>query len=261
MKNGLDAVKRYRARLTRYVDIMRENAGDYKLKEFCELRKLDMNSVKEAGIFYINEPTEMLIPEFFDEVRDFGVIAMNNRPIYNERYVIPIRDLSGQVMGMVGYKHGVVEKYMYATPKYFMRGDAVYGLENFKDILDSGYAIIAEGIMDRVRIKSLGFKNSIATCGADKSWERMLLFSGIKKCIFIPDRDRAGMNTDYHWKSDTMLRILLPDTFKDIDEFASQNDRTAEFCQEILEDAAEYLNTDMVEGMKETIDIKKLLQV
>lgn len=256
-----EVVRNYRKRFTAYINELRNNSDEKMLEEFAKLRAIDVQAVKDAGIFFIGDPAEMLLPEYIDEVRDFGVIAINNKPIYTGRYVFPILDEEGLVKGLVGYKPGLMEKYMYATPKYFNRGDAIYGLENMQDVLDSGVAVVAEGLMDRLRIKSLGFKNSLATCGADKSWERMLIFNGIKKCVFIPDRDRAGVLTNKHWKSETSLRILTPRPFKDIDEFARQNERTSEFCKEVIERAIEYIQFEMTPGSNKEIDIEKELQV
>ena len=254
-----DNVKRYRARLTEYVKELRDRSDDAWLEDLAKLRKMPVEVFKDAGIFYIKDQVDMLLPEFIDEVRNFGVIAVNGRPIYNERYVIPIYDMDGYVQGMVGYKYGVQDRYMYATCRYFNRGDAVYNRGCFAKCIHDGYAVIVEGIMDALRVKSFGIENVLATCGADKSWDRMLMFSSIKRCVFIPDRDRAGHLTKSHWNSETQLRILLPKPFKDIDEFASQNDMSADYCKETIENAIEYLLESMPQGRREEVNLDKVI--
>lgn len=258
-KTPLLEVENYRKNLTGYVNTLQENAGDYMLDTLAEIRKIDVGVLKEAGIFYISDPAEMLVPEYIDNIRDFGVVAMNNRPVYTGRWVIPIYDIKGYVMGMVGYKTEVTEKYVYATPKYFNRGDAVYGLQQIDKCIEQGFFIVTEGIMDAIRVKSLGFDNVISTCGADKSWERLLMFSGLKRGIFIPDRDRAGLGTNKHWKSETMVRLLLPLPFKDIDEFARQNETTENFCKDLLGGLCKYIRDEMPTGKFEEIDISRIV--
>ena len=86
----VNEIKVYRQELTDYVNILRENADDSKIDELAELRNMDAKIFRDAGIFFIDKQAEMLVPEYIDRVRDFGVIAVNGKPIYNERYVIPI---------------------------------------------------------------------------------------------------------------------------------------------------------------------------
>lgn len=254
----IDAVVRYRKALTDYVETLQNNAGDNMLRELAEIRNFKLDTIKKAGIFYIDDPAEMIVPEYIDQIREFGVIAMNNRPMFTQRYVIPIYDANGLVMSLVGYKYGVNEKYMYPNTKYFNRGDALYGLQDIDKCIEVGCTIVVEGLMDKIRVNELGFNNCIATCGADKSWERVLTFSGLQRCIFIPDRDRAGMLTKSHWKCDTMARLLLPCQFKDIDEFARQNNSTESFCKDLLSSSIEYITGSMSRGSSEEIDIASL---
>ena len=256
-----EEVRVYRQELTDYVNILRENADDSKIDELAKLRNMDAQVFRDAGLFFIDKQAEMLVPEYIDKVRDFGVIAVNGKPIYNERYVIPIYDTSGLVMAMVGYKYGVTERYMYATTKYFNRGDAMYGLENFVEATNAGYGIIAEGIMDALRLRSFGIKYAFSTCGADKSWDRMLNFDLLKRCIFFHDNDRAGKLTEKHWHSDTELRFIIPKPFKDIDEFARQNDTTLEYCKDLVLGAVDYINKTMVPGQRERIFLEEVVEV
>lgn len=253
-----DRVYEYRELLTNYVNQLKNNAGDYMLEELAEMRKLKSDTIKNAGIFYIKDPAEMIVPEYIDSIRDFGIIAMNNRPMYTERYVIPIYDTLGMVMALVGYKYGVNEKYMYANTRYFNRGDAIYGLECIDKCIEAECTFVVEGLMDRIRVRELGFENCIATCGADKSWERMLVFHNLNKCVFIPDRDRAGMLTSKHWTCDSMARIILPTQFKDIDEFARQSSSTEQFCKDLLTESYKYMVNEVNAGCNEEIDVADL---
>lgn len=257
----VNEIKVYRQELTDYVNILRENADDSKIDELAELRNMDAQIFRDAGIFFIDKQAEMLVPEYIDRVRDFGVIAVNGKPIYNERYVIPIYDTSGLVMAMVGYKYGVTERYMYATTKYFNRGDAMYGLENFVEATDAGYGVIAEGIMDALRLRSFGIKYAFSSCGADKSWDRMVNFHLLKRCVFFHDNDRAGRLTEKHWKSDTELRIIIPNPFKDIDEFARQNDMTLDYCKELATWAVKHITGTMVAGQRERVFLEREIGV
>lgn len=256
-----DKVLQYRKEFTSYVNELRENSDADKIVELAEMRNIDVQVLRDAGIFYIADQAEMILPEYFDKLRDFGVIAVNNKPIYNERWVIPIHDAKGYVMSLVGYKPGVQERYMYSTTKYFIRGDALYGLENLSDCINYGAVVVVEGIMDALRVRSFGTKYVIGTCGADKSWDRMLAFNGISKCLFIPDQDRAGSLTKDHWVSKTSLRLEIPKPFKDIDEFARQNETTLSFCKDMVLGYLQYLKEEVPEGYRGNICVSKELGV
>ena len=137
----------------------------------------------------------MIIPKYIEHLEDFGVISpTNKKPIFNNRWVIPIKNEKGLVQNLVGYTPDAHERYIYGTALYYRRRDTLYGLENLYLAYEMGYAILVEGITDAIRLKSLGYRNTFAMCGTHKS---DYILRQLNRCrhgvIKIPDRDNAGL--------------------------------------------------------------------
>lgn len=177
--------------------------------------------VAQSGIFYIGNMVEMLLPEFMSELYDFGVIsATNNKPIFTNRWVIPILDTDGYVQSLVGYSPDAKERYIYGTGKYYRRNETLYGLENLNRAYAEGYAFITEGITDTLRLRSLGYWNTFAMCGTHKTQFILQQLNRLKYgVIWIPDRDAPGKKAERHWVVNKSITLRTPIQFKDCDEF------------------------------------------
>ena len=135
----LNNLQEYTKSLTDYTMELKERAGDKKLKEFSEMRKFSLDIIKESDIFYIGDATEMLLPWHLWQIESYGVISpTNKKPIFHNRYVIPIKDIHGNVLNLVGYSKEADERYIYGTAKYYRRRETMYGLENLEAAYDLG---------------------------------------------------------------------------------------------------------------------------
>lgn len=221
---SLDAViaaeRHYHNSLTSYVEALRRRSNKEKLAELAEFRQLPLEAIEEAGIFYIGGMAEMILPSYIDKIQSFGVISnTNNKPIFNDRWVIPIKTQEGLVDNLVGYSPKADERYIYGTAEYYRRRETLYGLENLELAYKLGYAVLVEGITDAIRLRSLGIKNSFAMCGTHRS---EFIMQQLNRCrygiIRIPDRDEAGKLTEKHWKTNRYVTIHISLHYKDSDE-------------------------------------------
>lgn len=216
----LKAKERYTEELTEYVNKLRTKTTDEQLSVYAAMREIDISAVKKFQMFYIGSPAEMLLPNYIDRVVDFGVISStNNKPIFSDRYIIPILDTSGKVLNLVGYKKDADERYIYGTSKYYMRTDTLYGLENLELAYKMGYGILTEGITDAQRIRSLGYPNCFAMCGTHSSDYITAQLSRLKYGIIrIPDRDKAGLRALKGWKHRRTITVYVSYGNKDADQ-------------------------------------------
>ena len=252
---GVDAsindMETYIKRFTAYVKELQDRAGDRMLAEFCTIRQFPMELVKELGIFYIGNATEMLLPTYLSEIEDFGVISpTNRRPIFHDRYVIPIKDIHGNVLNLVGYSKNADERYVYGTSKYYRRRETMWGLENLLYAYDVGYAIFTEGITDAIRIRSLGYPNTFANCGTHKS---DFIMKQLNRCrygiIKIPDRDAAGQRALKKWQCNRSITLNSFVAYKDIDEMCSDSADNIEIVKEYLEICVDWIKSQEHRGM------------
>lgn len=257
---GRKEMQSYTAALTAYTSELRRMSDDRMVKRFCELRDMPEEAVREAGIFYVESQASMLLPDYIDRLKDFGLIAKaNNKPIFDQRWVIPILDRYGMVLNLVGYKPDAADRYIYGDAAYYRRADTVWGMENFSIAYRLGWGIVTEGITDALRVRSLGYKNAFARCGTRKSLivnRQMNRFRyGI---IRIHDRDRAGDRTRSHWITNRYVTLNTPLMYKDTDETcyisdtASREERESnrEWLKQYIDGCAEWLMQQEHRGLQ-----------
>lgn len=247
----LDRVK-YEQLLTTYVTELQNRGNKEKLKEFAELRGFKLETVENAGIFYIGEMAEMLLPSYIDVIQHLGVISETNyKPIFRNRWVIPIKNENGLVRNLVGYSPSADERYIYGTSKYYRRRETLYGLENIQLAYNMGYAILTEGITDTIRLRDLGYPNSFAMCG---TWKSDFIIKQLNRCrhgvIRIPDRDDAGLRALKGWNYNRHITIMINLQYKDIDEMCRQGEENQEWVKSYIDDCINWIISDEHNGEK-----------
>ena len=229
MQNTAEALKikeNYEDMLTDYVSILKGRSDKNKIKELADMRNIPIEAFEEADTFFIGEMGEMLLPNYLKELKTFGVISnTNNKPIFHNRWVFPIKTVSGKVQNLVGYSNAADERYIYGTSKYYRRRDTLYGLENMELAYKLGWAVLTEGITDTIRIRSLGIKNTFANCGTHASLQILTQLNRLRNGIIkIPDRDVAGREANKGWKVNRSITIQPFLKYKDIDEMLREDE-------------------------------------
>ncbi len=245
----IDIKNDYESSLSEYTYILKSRSDKTKLKELAEFRKIPIEELESSKIFYIGSMVEMMIPKYIDRLKDFGLIAdTNNRPIFNNRWVIPIHNQVGKVMNLVGYSPTENERYIYGKARYYRRKDSLYGLENLNLAYKMGYAILTEGITDTIRLRSLGYKNSFAMCGTHNS---QFIMQQLNRCrygvIKIPDRDKAGIQAEQGWKLNRAVTLKVSLEYKDIDEMLRHSENIPLF-KEYMDYCIDYIQKGQHRG-------------
>lgn len=243
MVTEYNTLRNFYQRFTQYTKVLSSMCDKDKLKEFAEIRKMPLKAVQEAGIFYVDNMAKMIIPDYIEQLNDFGVISENNnKPIFNERWVIPIKESRGMVQNLVGYTPYADERYIYGTAKFYDRLDTLWGLENIGIAYSAGYAIVLEGITDAMRVRSLGYPMAFATCGTGK---RVNSFKILNRCrygiIEIPDRDKAGDSNRKNWTPNRSVLINTPLNYKDSDETVRESEDGAEWLKQYIDMGIDWL--------------------
>lgn len=254
LKSVLDNQDTYCNALTDYVNELRIRAGDRMLDRFAEMRQFSMETIKENDIFYIGDATEMLLPSYIDKVESFGVISpTNKKPIFHNRFVIPIKDIDGRVLNLVGYSKDADERYVYGTAKYYRRRETMYGLENLEMAYDLGYGILTEGITDAICLRNLGFKNTFANCGTHKS---EFIMKQLNRCkhgvIKVPDRDAAGNKAAKRWNCNRSITLNTFIAYKDIDEMCKSSVENRELIIEYMNICIDWIKSGEHRGYNTT---------
>lgn len=240
----------YEGELTSYTSALRSRADKKRSLDFAKLRGFSEEVVERLGIFFIQDMVHMLLPEYIDKVESFGVISeTNKKPIFNERWVIPILNQDGLVQNLVGYSPEANERYIYGTAEYYRRRETLYGLENLNLAYDMGYAFLTEGITDTIRLRDLGYPNSFAMCGTHNSY---FILQQLNRCkhgvILIPDRDDPGLKALKQWKLHRSITLFINFLYKDLDEMCKDPDNI-EWFKECIEHCVTWLKLDQHNGV------------
>lgn len=209
-----------KAKMTEYTTEMFNRQSKERLQELAEFRNFNIDTLISKEIFFVKKPLELMLPDYAECLKDFGLISnINNKPIFHNRWVIPIRDVDNKVINFVGYSPEFNERYVYGESKIYLRRDTLYGLENLHTAYRKGYAILCEGITDAISLNNLGYDTAFANCGTYRS---TLGINQLNRCkygvIKIPDRDKAGSKANEEWNFRKYVKINVPIQYKDIDE-------------------------------------------
>ena len=242
----------FEKKLTEYTEALRKFKGDKGAEMFSELRGFPLDIVKQCGIFYIGEMTELLLPQYLDKVKDFGVISpTNNKPIFRNRYVIPILNEKGLVENLVGYSKESDERYIYGKALYYRRKDTLWGLENLNLAYEMGYAIVTEGITDAIRLRSIGYPNSFAMCGTHESEYSMRLLNRCRHGVIrIPDRDDPGLRALKGWEVNRHATLYVCAKYKDIDAMCSESQENVAWAKDYIDACIKWILTSEHKGRK-----------
>lgn len=243
MHDSLACMENYLDRLTAYTKELYDRSNKDKVKELSELRKIPLSVLEEAGVFYIDRQSELLLPRYIDDLKDFGLISSsNNRPIYNNRWIFPIKNADGKVLNFVGYSNTEDERYVYATGKFYSRTDVLYGLENINEAYKLGYAIVTEGITDSLAVRGLGHKNVFAWCGTSHSTFKIKQLNRCRHGVIrIPDRDIPGERMKKVWDFNRYYTLVTMAGFKDSAEMLENGDEYVEYYKACLECSIDWI--------------------
>lgn len=113
--------------------------------------------------------------------------------VYSGRFVLPVKDVKGNVAGFVGYDKFETPKYLDSRNfGYKAKASMLYGMENMEKFYRDGYVIITEGSMCKLWLQEQGF-NSLATLGSYLSpYVIQILRRFGRRCFVFPDSDEAG---------------------------------------------------------------------
>ncbi len=212
-------------------------------RKYLEDRGINNDIIREFNIGLATKFKDELYKLFTkknisnDILDSLGLIYINNTDVmdfFNNRIIIPIEDLKGNVVGFSGrIFNGEKESAKYINTKetvIFKKGQILFNYHNAKNaIRDEKYVIIVEGNMDAIKLSSSGIKNVIALMGVALSKEQTEILKKLKvPVILMLDNDSAGLNAtlkngEILKKADIDVKVVRLTGEKDPDEYIRAN--------------------------------------
>jgi len=165
------------------------------------------------------------------EITASGLVRRGDRSIYDffrDRLIVPIRDVSGNVVAFGGRDLGDSPAKYINSPETaaYKKSRVLYGLFEARDAMrKQQFAILVEGYFDLMRCFDVGVENVVATCGtALTEQQAMLIKRYVPEIVVVYDGDEAGIRAAV--KSIGILsaagltvRAMAPPDGKDPDDY------------------------------------------
>lgn len=121
---------------------------------------------------------------------DLGLSTPGGIFLLMGRYIVPVRDMLGNIIALIGWYNQEDKKYVTTPSRLFSKECLFYGMEQFKDGIGKPFVIV-EGIFDSISVRSLGLR-CVAMMGITPSRYKSELFNLMGKVLAIPDGDKEG---------------------------------------------------------------------
>jgi DNA primase len=198
------------------------------------------------------------VSELGDKAEELGLLTKDGEFILNDRYIIPVYDIQGNLVSMIGY-YSDYKKYITVSSPYFSKNVMFFNIHNAYELSwkeYNGVVFLVEGIFDCLSLRSIGLP-AIATMGSTVSKEKAELLKFFKKVVAIPDDDATGRKAlnrydKKGWKvppNTTMVKLIGGEVdfngtklhCKDMDNFVSwyEPDSVREMLLELAESREE----------------------
>lgn len=199
--------------------------------------------LKEIGVFKCDSISDisLIFPDLTNErLRQFGLLTEQGDYLLAGRYVLPIKDIQGDIIALVGWHPlGGTRKYVTTPTLGFSRDTSFFNLDHayqtaMKQFNGVGYLV--EGIFDTLALRAIGLP-AMGNQGLELSPFKSQILTRFSKIIAIPDNDRSGMGVNpflnkasgkdekFIWRiQNDHLFTVLPRGIKDTDDFVNDFD-------------------------------------
>lgn len=191
-----------------------------------KVRSLKVETLVAADSFMIQADTPATVLP--DELRVDGTgFCRGSFLQYAGRYVYPVKDIKGDVMGWCGYDKFEAPKYLDSQTYGYKAKDAtLYGMEELPKYYRSKDPVfITEGIVCTLWLRQEGFQ-AMASLGSHLTpYVIEILKRFGERLIVIPDADEAGSKYKAQCKyALPKARVMQSKVAKDIDDSRKVND-------------------------------------
>lgn len=212
---------------------------------FAELvRNLDVKTLLDCDSFMVQE--DFLLTELPEEFQHDSLgFCKGNRCVYEGRYVYPVKDVKGDVMGFCGYDKFSDVKYLDSLNfGYKAKSYSVWGMEKLPEYYTSDKPVFfVEGIVCCLYLRQCGLQ-SLAFLGSNASPYVLEIIKRFgHRAIICSDSDEAGTKCrNMIRKRIPHIRCIQSKIAKDIDDSRSIDNN---FVSELLKLSNPYYNSNL----------------
>lgn len=228
--------KRMCKELTEVYNYLKTQFEEGSVDELCRMRgyvsQEQKDLLKQMNVGRCELPGEL----FSEYSKELALVTQTGNFLLSGRFIIPVYDISGNLVSLIGY-YPDVRKYITLPTPFFSRECMFF---NFRQAYEQsfgwydGVVFLVEGIFDCLSLRSIGLP-AIATMGASVSPIKCELLKLFRKVIAIPDDDDVGRKGIERWNvpyGSTFIKFMGGEVdfggtkmhCKDMDDFVSWYD-------------------------------------
>ena len=183
-----------------YQNNLNSSLGKNAIKYLSD-REIDRDTIKKFGIglSVSRQPlTNFLLNKYdLNDLIDLGLSNTNSSDVFNDRIMIPIHDLAGNLIGFGGRIYQTKDSSKYINTKstrIFDKSNILYNYHRAHKSLSRDEAIIImEGYFDVIRASTVGINNCVAPMGTSLTKQHIRILKKITNNIILCfDGDNAG---------------------------------------------------------------------
>lgn len=166
----------------------KQNEDPNGINELCEMRGYFSDEMKnflrDYGVIKLREGVDVGVLKNLKS--DLGLFSDKGNFLLEDRFIIPLKDLEGNILTFIGW-YPDERKYVTVKTPFFSKNLLLFGLDNFND----ERIVVVEGIFDCLSLRAWGIP-AVAVMGSDCSVGQRGWLSLCKEVLAIPDNDYVG---------------------------------------------------------------------
>ncbi|MEZ4742399.1 MAG: DNA primase [Bdellovibrionota bacterium] len=227
-----------------------------KVRVYLQERGFDSNSIKAFGFGYAPKSRADLAIQMkslgfeFEMLKKCSLVNGDERHPYDffqDRVMIPIRDLQGRLIAFGGRILGNGEPQKYKNSRYD-KGYVLFGMDTARKAMrNTSRAIVVEGYMDALQMWQNGFPETVACQGTALTLHHMKQLKNAVSTIYLMfDGDSAGYNASLKLVDNAMqiagveFKVVKLPEGEDPDHFARNH--TKEELEALLKGSQELID-------------------
>lgn len=165
------------------------------IQEICRLRGYLPDSDQSTLLEELNIGSCTLLDKDLcnETANKYGYLNTSGFFLLDDRFIIPVRDICGNLVTLIGY-YPDRKKYITVPTPFFSKELMFFNIDDafirsWEDY--NGVVILVEGIFDCLSLRAIGLP-AIATMGSDVSYAKREVLRNFNRVIYIPDNDSVG---------------------------------------------------------------------
>lgn len=154
----------------------------------------------EMGIIHVDYFDKKTYNLTMEELEEFGLLSKSGNFLLEGGYIVPIRDIEGYILALVGWFPGrpTASKYITSRSKYFSKKTSLFNIDNAVKIGQFKFVFVVEGVFDCIAMRSIGLP-CVSIQGSEMSNIKRIILKMFSKIVPIPDNDDIGKGEFVKW--------------------------------------------------------------